>query len=1208
MGGPLWLALLLASVLCGVALAVPAAPSALASAVYPAAELAPGPLPSPPPPPRPSQRGSSLVAESGGVGGPRLPSSAAPPPPQPPAPPHSLRCAFKSTPAAGGLEDHGQVLEADDGSLVEVCQHASRHCYALWEESVVPSPPQPPLALPSLAVNASEGGGAGAAVTTAASRLPPTPAETVVDVIRQGCWESSGRADCERAACVADRRPNRARNTTRFCCCRGERCNVNVSDAAVGSASGGDGDADADDERARAPARDFLGQRAARAERHTLVVWVLCAASTLTAVFACVGVALVRAWRASAAGSSSSAAAKSEPDSVRLMDGGGGTGTGSGPDRLSLTCLVGQGRYGSVWKGTLQDRDVAVKIFPAHHRQYFLNERDIYCLPFMDCAALLSYFGCEERPSVEGGLQYLLVLSYAPNGCLQDYLRTHTLDWATFCRMSQGVARGLAHLHTDVRKGDKVKPCVSHRDLNSRNILVTAELGTVLCDLGFAMKLQGSKYFCNGETQHAETKSINDVGTLRYMAPEVLEGAVNLRDCESSLKQIDVYALGLVLWELATRCSDLCQSGVETPPYRLPFEAEVGHHPTFEQMQGLVSRHKARPLFPEIWWDWAGVRLLRETVDDCWDQDAEARLTALCVQERLSELPALWDRQRATMYVSGVSPTVNPTFPSNGSGGSVSQLNAAMSQSQRCNSTNNHINNYNMSGGAAVIGSSYHSQECNRPLLTESLDENGYSGRPLSQMSSSYGKDVRESTVSEGTVETMVTMSPSESLPLDSFKNSNMANGSIANGGFVYPMNGGSLLSSVNQPSCYPSSPPCGGPLQAFQGRNPCMERNLMLSAGSEEELSCRGNTLVDRSLKHAYESQALVSHDFLAAAVAATTGPNSASSGVVTGGPRPATPIPYVQNAVYDLYSTQPKQPNIPGNGNSSAAPDSSSGRTSRWPSWGGLKRLLNSKKQQLFGRDRSGNTGSIDPPVSSPPGYYPKDNDYIDCDDVKSNLLIHQNGLVALAEPVKKSPVVMDTQVCLMPPGKNSAGKTPDSVITSVTSPSCRNTCGSPPAPPPLESSDDCKSKQQRRPSTLPLVPVKTTSGTPMDRGSIEEQFQKVFGSNSRSESTRRLKDPSLRVKTPGDVPPSVRRLRSRGAKGSTTARFSLYDDRMMSGGSVSGLDEELLGSAPDVSNKSCSGLNSSNSDKPPPPPQGILKSTSRELRASTSSASSF
>ncbi|GLH05419.1 Receptor protein serine/threonine kinase [Gryllus bimaculatus] len=877
-------------------------------------------------------------------------------------------------------------------------------------------------------------------------------------------------------------------------------------------------------------------------------------------------------------------------------------------DRLQLTCLVGQGRYGSVWKGSYQDRDVAVKIFPAHHRQYYLNERDIYCLPFMDCPALLSYYGCEERPSVEGGLQYLLVLSYAPNGSLQDYLRSHTLDCATFCRMAQGVARGLAHLHTDVRKGDKVKPCVSHRDLNTRNILVTNDLGTVLCDLGFAMKLQGSKYFCNGETQHAETKSINDVGTLRYMAPEVLEGAVNLRDCESSLKQIDVYALGLVLWELATRCSDLYQPNAEVPPYRLPFEAEVGHHPTFEQMQGLVTRHKARPLFPETWWDWAGVRLLRETVEDCWDQDAEARLTALCVQERLSELPGLWDRQRATMYVSGVSPTVNPTFPSSGSGGTVTQSNATGGQSQRCSATNNNINNYSVAGGAAVLGSGCQTQECSRPLLMEPSEDNSISARPVSQMSSSYGKEARESTVSEGTVETMVTMSPSEPQVLDTFKNSNMANGNIGHGGYAYSFNSGNNLQpSVPQSCCYPSSPPCGGPLQAFQGRNPCMERNLMLAAGSEEELSCRGNTLVDRSLKHAYESQALVSHDFLAAAVAATAGPNSAAP-VPTGplsttGPRPATPIPYVQNAVYDLYSTQPKQPNIPGNGNSSAAATTatsvdSSGRTSRWPSWGGLKRLLNSKKQLLFGRDRISSSGSYDPPVSSPPGYYPKDPDFNDCDDVKSNLLIHQNGLVALAEPMKKSPIIMDTQVCLLPPSKTGAGKTSDGVVTSVTSPSSHHTTSSPPPPPPLESSDDSRAKQQRRPSTLPLVPVKTSNEAPMDRGSIEEQFQKVFGSNSRSESSRRLKDPSLRVKTPGDVPPSVRRLRSRGAKGSTTARFSLYDDRMMSGG-VSGLDEELIGSAPDISHKSSAGSATAISVTKQSPP-GILKSSSRELRA--------
>ena len=60
------------------------------------------------------------------------------------------------------------------------------------------------------------------------------------------------------------------------------------------------------------------------------------------------------------------------------------------------------------------------------------------------------------------------------------------------------------------------------------------------------------------------------------MAPEVLEGAVNLRDCESSLKQIDVYAMGLILWELVSRCTDVYVPGTEMPPYRQPFEKEIG--------------------------------------------------------------------------------------------------------------------------------------------------------------------------------------------------------------------------------------------------------------------------------------------------------------------------------------------------------------------------------------------------------------------------------------------------------------------------------------------------------------------------------------------------------------------------------------------------------------------------------------------------------
>lgn len=49
------------------------------------------------------------------------------------------------------------------------------------------------------------------------------------------------------------------------------------------------------------------------------------------------------------------------------------------------------------------------------------------------------------------------------------------------------------------------------------------------------------------------------------------------------------------------------------------------------------------------------VHSLKETMEDCWDQDAEARLTAQCAEERLAELLLIWDREKS------VSPALNPS-------------------------------------------------------------------------------------------------------------------------------------------------------------------------------------------------------------------------------------------------------------------------------------------------------------------------------------------------------------------------------------------------------------------------------------------------------------------------------------------------------------------------------------------------------------------
>lgn len=121
------------------------------------------------------------------------------------------------------------------------------------------------------------------------------------------------------------------------------------------------------------------------------------------------------------------------------------------------------------------------------------------------------------------------------------------------------------------------------------------------------------------------------VGTRRYMAPEVLEGAINFQ--RDSFLRIDMYAVGLVLWELASRCT--ASDGINrwssqrnyikmisnvsvisliqhtqlsmffsvgpVDEYMLPFEEEVGQHPTLEDMQEVVVHKKLRPTLRECW-------------------------------------------------------------------------------------------------------------------------------------------------------------------------------------------------------------------------------------------------------------------------------------------------------------------------------------------------------------------------------------------------------------------------------------------------------------------------------------------------------------------------------------------------------------------------------------------------------------------------------
>ena len=183
-------------------------------------------------------------------------------------------------------------------------------------------------------------------------------------------------------------------------------------------------------------------------------------------------------------------------------------------DTLKLVEQHHHGKFGDIWKATLSDMDVAVKVFGPSQRQYYINEKDIYTLPHINHTSIPKFLGAEERLTVDGMSQYLIVMTYMPHGSLMSYLKHHTVTWTELCNLCSSLVSGLAFLHSVIVKGDQNKPAIAHRDLNSRNVLVKPDLTCAICDFGFAMKISGGNFYRNGQQENAEHASLNDVSSF----------------------------------------------------------------------------------------------------------------------------------------------------------------------------------------------------------------------------------------------------------------------------------------------------------------------------------------------------------------------------------------------------------------------------------------------------------------------------------------------------------------------------------------------------------------------------------------------------------------------------------------------------------------------------------------------------------------------
>uniref|UniRef100_A0A1A9W4R0 Serine/threonine-protein kinase receptor n=1 Tax=Glossina brevipalpis TaxID=37001 RepID=A0A1A9W4R0_9MUSC len=871
---------------------------------------------------------------------------------------------------------------------------------------------------------------------------------------------TEGNATCSHSECVSSS-PTSRNTSLYYCCCSGEACNRNV--AVVESS----------------PLQLSKPQFAVSKnyyETHDVLNW-----STtnlwLAIMTACLIITTVTSFIYCR-----TAREKSEPEEAPLAPSGPGYSSNlRNVDNLNLICMLGSGKYGTVMKGLLHDQEVAVKIFPEAHHQYFINERNIYSLPLMESPALLAYFGFDERQTLEGRMEYQLVLSLAPLGNLQDWLIANTMNFEIFCGMVKSITRGLSHLHTELKRAEDHKPCIAHRDLNTRNILVKSDRTCCISDFGFALKVFGSRYEYKGEIAEAETKSINEVGTLRYMAPELLEGAVNLRDCEASLKQMDVYALGLVLWEVATRCTDFYPVAQITPPYKAPYELEVGSHPSFDQMQSLVVRHKARPLFPNGWGGGSAAKLVRDTCEDCWDHDAEARLTSLCAEERMHEVQNMG--LRLNHHLTATTPLL--------SANNLCKEIADSNDSPNHNDTIPHQIDINCSDTSTLLN-----PPPNKKILPPQ------------------------------TIEIVDTdQSTSNSVIIE--KNH--------------------LIQTQLQ-------------LQPYQGRNPCLERNLApVSARSPQRL-------IQRSKKHSFQSQAGEEHSL------SCLEDDVSVEELITGGNSKKFPS-LTREETSNMGQGFPKQHNT----------------DKKLKGWHGVRALI---QKRLFRKSEDSGVQVFR---------------QINGGDEKSSLV--DNRQVAVLKGLDKNatahPVVISfidneqTTHCVKPAqykttvecNGNGVIRRPNNLDLSPLSGSNSMKQSSPPNIPSnqistiTEEENDnnyegvdqrLKSLNERRSTPSRIIPRSNSSNLkPIENiynnmyessgfeilrhtNSLKEAaernhsmsepqfrrqrslevFREVFNARASSE---RLRNPSQRVKTPGDVPPSVRKVRA-------SKTLSLYDDRMM------------------------------------------------------------
>ncbi|KAI0984456.1 hypothetical protein GJ496_004942 [Pomphorhynchus laevis] len=303
----------------------------------------------------------------------------------------------------------------------------------------------------------------------------------------------------------------------------------------------------------------------------------------------------------------------------------------SPPTEVDCTNLVQikSGITSSIWiadatysSGTT--RKIILKIFNTDHGNLYANEFRCYNELGRQCNSYVLRCLMDEKlnlPSSFPCADYILSFEYWSLGSLLSYIIKNQLSIEQCMHIAVCISRGMSYLHS-VDNFTKRFPII-HRDFKSSNVLLHQKdnaISACICDFDISIVITSESLNLGNHKQ---------LGTCRYMAPEMLEGIVSLTI--EGYKSMDIYAVGIVLWELISRCRQL----PETSTYKKPYQ-EICPCGTMLEMYGAVVVQELRPPILDYWRQHpSAIQTMISTIEDCWDADPDARISAACACNRL---------------------------------------------------------------------------------------------------------------------------------------------------------------------------------------------------------------------------------------------------------------------------------------------------------------------------------------------------------------------------------------------------------------------------------------------------------------------------------------------------------------------------------------------------------------------------------------------